>query len=164
MESALARFGRVQGHGGANESLQRLLVNRLALAEVDGAPGTALKTGIEEPRRILQSRPICERHLHDALVGLAGADHSVVVPHGDASPLPLLDDFGIGFLDQGAESAERLAAPVAELLDSRVDQLGRRFAFLRAALLHVPSLPWSRDLPCPLGRVNLGSPPRKWSC
>ena len=29
-------FGLVQGHGGANESLQRLLVYLLALVEVDG--------------------------------------------------------------------------------------------------------------------------------
>jgi hypothetical protein len=36
------------------------------------------------------------------------------------TPLPLLDDFGIGFLDQGAEPTEHLAPTVAELLDSRV--------------------------------------------
>src|SRR5262249_24847843 len=44
--------------------------------------------------------------------------------------------FGIGLLDQGTDPAEHLASPVAKLLDSRVDQLGRRFAFLRPALLH----------------------------
>ena len=45
-------FGLVQGHGGANESLQRFLVYLLALVEVDGAPCVPLKTGVEEARRI----------------------------------------------------------------------------------------------------------------
>src|SRR6185436_10753555 len=118
------------------ESLQRVLVYLRALLEVDGTPCVPVKTGVEEARRILQSRPFGEGHLHDVLVGLASADQSVVRPHRDPSPLPLLDDFGIGFLDQGTEPAEHLAPPVAELLDSRVDQLRRRLACLRPALLH----------------------------
>src|SRR5262249_39896016 len=65
-------------------------------------------------------------HLDDALVGLAGAEDAVVLPDRNAAPLPLLDDSGIGFLDEGANAGERLAAPVAELLDSCVDQAGRR--------------------------------------
>src|SRR5947207_6459001 len=88
----------VQGHGGANESPQRLLVYFLALVEVDGTPGVALKARVEEARRILELRPFGESHLHDALVGLARADHSVVRPHRNPSPLPLLYDLGIGFL------------------------------------------------------------------
>src|SRR5687767_3049006 len=40
--------GLVQGHGGANESLQRLLVYLLALVEVDGTPCVSVKTGVEE--------------------------------------------------------------------------------------------------------------------
>src|SRR5215813_6006110 len=128
--------GLVQRHGGANESLQRLLVDLLALVEVDGTPCVPFEAGVEEARRILQSRPFGEGHLHDVLVSLARADQSVVRPHRNASPLPLLDDFGIGLLDQGTQPAERLAPPVAELLDSRVDQLRRRLAFLRPALLH----------------------------
>ncbi len=132
----LLGFGLVQGHGGTNERLQRLLVDLLALVEVDGTPGVPLEAGVEEARRVLQRRPLGEGHLHDALVGLAGADHPVVVPRRDAAPLPLLDDFGIGLLDQGAEPAEHLAPPVAELLDPRVDQLRRRLALLRPAGRH----------------------------
>src|SRR4029434_6415132 len=105
--------GLVQGHGGANESLQRLLVYLLALVEVDGTPCVPVKTGVEEARRILQSRPFGEGHLHDVLVSLACADQSVVRPHRNPSPLPLLDDFGIGFLDQGTEPTEHLAPSVA---------------------------------------------------
>src|SRR5262249_44106356 len=56
--------------------------------------------------------------------------------HWNPSPLPLLDDFGIGLLYQGTEPAEHLAPPVAQLLDSRVYQPGRRLALLRAAVLH----------------------------
>src|SRR5262245_41080198 len=122
--------GFVQGHGGANERLQRLLVYLLALMEVDGTPCVPLETRVEEARRILQGRPLGEGHLHDVLVGLAGADQSVVRPHRNPSPLPLLDAVGIGFLDQGAEPAEHLAPPVAELLDPRVYQLRGRHAFL----------------------------------
>jgi hypothetical protein len=40
--------GRVQRHGRANKSLQCLLVNLLALVEVDGTPCVSVKTGVEE--------------------------------------------------------------------------------------------------------------------
>src|SRR3989442_10020836 len=46
------------------------------------------------------------------------------------SPLPLLEDVGVCLLDQSADPAERLAAPVAELGDSLADQLRPRLAFL----------------------------------
>src|SRR5262249_23877116 len=131
------RLGFVQSHGGPNEGLQRLLVYLLALVQVDGAPRVALETGVEEARGILQRRSLGKGHLHDALVSLARADDSVVVPHRDSSPLPLLDHIRVGHPDQGAEPAERLAAPVAELLDPRVDQLRRSLALLRRAFLHV---------------------------
>jgi len=39
--------GRVEGDGGANESLERLLVYLLALVEVDGAPDVPAQAGIE---------------------------------------------------------------------------------------------------------------------
>src|SRR6516165_3894556 len=91
--------GLVQGHGGANERPQRFLVYLLALVKVDGTPCVPLETGVEETRRILQSGPFRESHLHDVLVSLACADNSVVLPHRHPSPFPLLDDFGIGFLD-----------------------------------------------------------------
>src|SRR5437763_5311542 len=78
--SALS-LGGVQGHRGANESLQCLLVDRIALVEIDGAPCVPLETGIEEPRRVPQSRPFGEGHLDDVLVSLAGADQPGVRPH-----------------------------------------------------------------------------------
>ena len=93
-----------------------------------------LETGVEETRRILQSRPLSEGHLHDVLVGLACANDSVVLPHRNPSPVPFLDDFGIGLPDQVTEPAEHPASPVAQLLDFRVDQLRRRLALLRPVL------------------------------
>ena len=80
-----------------------------------------LEAGVEEASRILQRRALRERELHVVLVRLAGADHPVVLPHRDASPLPLLHDIRVGLLDQRAQRAERLAPPVAELLDPLVD-------------------------------------------
>src|SRR5262249_22073318 len=129
-------FGRVQGHGGAHERLQRLLVDLVALVQVDRPPGVPLEAGVEEARRILQRRPFGEGHLHDVLVRFAVADHAVGRPPRTPSPLPLLDDVGIVFLDQGGWAAELLAPPVAELPDSFVDQPRRRLALLRSALRH----------------------------
>src|SRR5437868_2382312 len=129
-------LGGVQDHRGTNESLQRLLVDRIALVEIDGAPCVPLKTGVEEPRRVGQSRPFGEGHLDDVLVSLAGADQPGVRPHRNPSPLPLLDNLGIGFLDHGTQPAEHLAPPVVQFLDSGVYQLRGRLAFLRRALLH----------------------------
>src|SRR5439155_9675741 len=39
-------------------------------------------------------------------------------------PLPLLDDLGVRGLDDSSHLAERLAAPVGQLADLFVDQLG----------------------------------------
>ena len=39
---------RVQCHGGANERLQRLCINLVALMEIDGTPGVACEAGVEE--------------------------------------------------------------------------------------------------------------------
>src|SRR5918993_1497256 len=39
---------RVQGHGGADERLQRRLIDRVALMEIDGAPGVAFEAGVEQ--------------------------------------------------------------------------------------------------------------------
>src|SRR5512144_2799674 len=49
-----ARLGLVQGHGGANERLQRFLVDLLAFAEVDGAPRVSLETRVEETGSVIQ--------------------------------------------------------------------------------------------------------------
>src|ERR1700719_3213318 len=101
--------------------------------EVDGTPCVPVKTGGEEARGILQRRPFGEGHLHDALVSLTCADNSVVLPHRNPSPLPLLDDFGVGLFDERSDPSERLAPPITQLLDPRIYQLRGRlssFSFL----------------------------------
>ena len=39
---------RIQCHGGANERLQRLFINLVALVKIDGTPGVAFEAGVEE--------------------------------------------------------------------------------------------------------------------
>src|SRR6266571_6209319 len=102
---------RVQRHGRANKSLQCLVVNLLALVEVDGTPGVAIEAGVEEAYWVLKCGPLGKGQLNDVLVRLAGADQTVVRPHRNA-PLPLLDHLGVGLLDQYAEMGEHLAPPV----------------------------------------------------
>ena len=101
---------------------------------------------LNEARRILEGRPLGEGHLHDALVGLPRADNPVVIPGGNAAPFPLLDDFGVGFVDESTEPAEHLATPVAELLDPRVDQLRRRLVLLRPTRRHGLFFPSSANV------------------
>src|SRR5262245_37974337 len=148
---------RVQCHGGANERLQRLFINLVALMEIDGTPGVAFEAGVEEARRVLQRGALGEGHLHDILVRLTGADYSGVRPHGDPAPLPLLDHLVVGLLDEKSNPSERLAPPITQLLDSRIDQArgrGSSCSFLRAALcLH-------GCCPSPRPRSSLGP---KWT-
>src|SRR5438132_5951660 len=145
----------IQGNGGANQSLESLLVNLVAFVKIDGAPRVAFKARVEQARRIFQRRALGEGHLHHALVGLARADHPIVRPHGSPSPLPLLDHLGVGLLDESTEPGERLTPPVAQLPDPRVYQLRRRPGFLRSALLHdIPFIPRS-----PLRRAIGIAPP-----
>src|SRR5262249_46596269 len=72
---------RVQCDGGANERLQGLFINLVALMDIDGTPGVAFEAGIEQACRVFQRSALGEGQLHDGLVGLAGADDSVVFPH-----------------------------------------------------------------------------------
>jgi len=109
---------RVQCHGSANERLERLFIDLVALVEIDGASGVAFEAGVEEARRVRQRSALGEGHLHDTLVRLARADDSGVRPDrnsrrtGGLSPFHLLDRFGIGLLDKGSDASERFAPPI----------------------------------------------------
>src|SRR3546814_11295599 len=50
--------------------------------------------------------------------------------HTGTPPLPLLDHFGVGLLDENSDPSERLAPPITQLPDSRIDQLRRRVSSL----------------------------------
>jgi hypothetical protein len=77
--------GLVQRHGGANERLQRLFIDLVALMEIDGTPGVAFEAGVEEAARVLERGVLGEGQLHDGLVRLAGADDAGVLPEPLAS-------------------------------------------------------------------------------
>src|SRR5436190_9132078 len=105
--------------------------------KIDGTPDVALEAGVEEARRVLQRGALGEGHLHVILVRLTGADHPGVVPDRDPSPFPLLDHLGVDLLDESSDPSERLASPIAQILNPLVYQLRRRtssFSFLRTAL------------------------------
>src|SRR6266446_4089836 len=87
---------------------------------------------------VLERSALGESQLHDALVRLAGADQSIVRPNRNASPLPLLDHLRVSLFDESADMGERLAPPVVQFLDPRVDQPRRGFALGRCcALFHI---------------------------
>ena len=157
ISSVFSGLGSVQGRGGANQSFQSLLVNLVAFVKVDGAPYISIETGIEERRGVFQRGALGERQLHSTLLDLAGADDPVVRPDGHSPgvgrllPLTLFDDLRAGLLDQSAEVGKHFSAPVTQLLNSRVDQLGRGqlrrgqlrsgFGFMGTALFHHGCLP-----------------------
>jgi hypothetical protein len=76
---------------------------------------------LKSPAGSLNAAPLGEGQLHDGLVRLARADHPIVVPGRDASPLPLLDDSGAASLTS-ARSRPSIS-PVIEFVDPLVDQL-----------------------------------------
>src|SRR5262245_35048495 len=113
--------------------------------QIDGTPGVAFEAGVEKARRVFERGAFGEGHFHDTLVRLAGAYDSGVRPHRNPPPLPLLDHFWVGLPDEISDLSERLASPITQPLDSRIDQpRGRVYCFscLRAALplLHSLSL------------------------
>src|SRR5688572_3657550 len=114
--------------------------------KIDGASGVPFEAGVEESRRILQCRASGERQLHGILVGFARANDSGVRPHGNPSPLPLLDHFRVGLLDENADASERLAAPITQLFDTRIDQLRRSLLLVHGLVI---SLAPSRAVPMP---------------
>src|SRR5262245_49649938 len=139
--SALPLRGLVQADRRTDERHEGLLVDLIVLVEVDGPPGVALEARVEQPRGILQRGALEECELDHALVRLTGADRTLVRPHRDAGigglpPLPLLDNLGVGLLDQGADPRERGAPPVAQLVDPRVYLLSGGLVVLRGALRH----------------------------
>src|SRR5262249_40316385 len=112
--------------------------------DIDGAPDVAFEAGVEEAGRVLERGALGEGQLHGIVARPPGRDYSIVPPTrtpehrvGGLPPFPLLDHVGVGLFDERSAPSERLAPPISELLDSRVDQPGGRvffFSLLRAAL------------------------------
>ena len=131
-------FRRVYRCDGQIERLQFLQVDHFALVDVDGTP-CGSRRDWSCITRVGSARAPCDGQLHDALVRLAGIDDPVARPNWNASLPPFLEVVEIGRLDQGTGPARRLAPPVVQLVDPRVDQVGRRQSFRRIALLHACS-------------------------
>src|SRR5262245_59466233 len=105
--------------------------------EIDGTPGVAFEAGVEEARGVLQPGPLREGHLHDRLLRLAVENQSSWTPTCNSPQLPLLDHFGVGLHDESSDPGQRLAPPISQLPDSRIDEARGRlpsFSCLRAAL------------------------------
>src|SRR5262249_27898346 len=127
---------RVQGHGGANQRLECLFIYRAVLMDIDGTPGVAFEAGVEEATWVGERGALGECEFHLVLVGLARADDAAVRPHwnprriGGLSPFHLLDHIGVGLLDHYSDPSEHVAAPIVQLLDSRIDLMrGRAYSF-----------------------------------
>ncbi len=76
----------------------------------------------------LKIRSIGKSGLDIVLVGLARADDAGVFPDRNSPPLPGFFHARDGLVDERADLRQGLAAPVAQFLDSLVDELGGGFA------------------------------------
>src|SRR6185312_11458563 len=139
--SPLPRLYRrsIEGNCRTDERLECSCVYFVALMDVDRSPYISIEARIEKLRRVLQRSAFREGELHDRLVRLAGAHDPVVRPDGRPHPLPLFDDVRVGFPDELAHPAQRLASPICEIGDSFVAQLGGRKLLARIRLLHPSS-------------------------
>jgi len=59
---------RIESDGCADECLERIRVNQVALVNVDGAPHVPVKARVEELGRIFQESALKEGQLHYRLV------------------------------------------------------------------------------------------------
>ena len=102
---------------------------------------------LNKPRGVVERGALGEGQFYDLLVGFAGAEDSAVRPNRDASPFPLLDRLRVRLFDEGAHPGQRLAAPVVELLDPRIDQLrgGGSCSFAQAARRFPGGSVWRRQ-------------------
>src|SRR5262245_29499068 len=136
--------GGVELDRGTDERLECACVHFLPFMDVDRAPGVAVEARIEELARGVLRGPLGEGQLDPVLVDLAGADDPAVGPHGDPehrvrrlSPFHLFHDRRVRIVDELAHQAQSLTAPVRELCDPLVDQIGRRSILGRTRLFHV---------------------------
>src|SRR5437588_4207106 len=71
----------IERHCGADEILQRRLIDLVAFVDVDGAPDIPLEAGVEQTRRVFQRSSLGKSHLDGVLVRLAGTDDAAMGPH-----------------------------------------------------------------------------------
>ncbi len=80
--------------------------------DVDRTPRVALQAGVEQALRVRQRGTVGEGQFHCLLVGFAGAQDAVVLPHRCTAPLPGFLHVRQRFMDQCTHACQRFAAPV----------------------------------------------------
>jgi len=111
-------LGRIQRYGGFDQGFQRLLVDRIAFADIDGAARSAIEARIEKTGGILERGAAGECELDFVLLGFAGADDAVLRPSWHACrirgllPLGYFDRLGRSVFDHDANACEHLTAPI----------------------------------------------------
>jgi len=109
------------------EGFEGFFVDFLVFVDVDGSADVALEAGVEEAGGFGEGGCLGEGEFDDVFVGFSGADNSGVGEDGSSHLLPLLDDFGVGGVDEGANVDEGFAAPVGEGFEFFVDEMGGGF-------------------------------------
>ena len=110
----------------AQQRLERSGIRHRTFMDVDRTPRVALQAGVEQAFGIGQRRTVGEGQFHCLLVGFAGAQDAVVLPHRCTAPLPGFLHVRQRFMDQCTHACQRFAAPVSQLGDACIDQFGRR--------------------------------------
>src|SRR5277367_3239197 len=121
-----AHYG-VGRHRGADELLEGSFVDLLPFAEVDRTPHVPFQAGIEELLRVCKGGSASEGELYNLLIRFPCADDALMRPDGGSPPFPLLQDVGVGIVDELTEMSEGLPAPVPKFLDLLVDECRGRF-------------------------------------
>src|SRR5205809_5802916 len=111
---------RIGVDGGANQVSQRLFIDGVVLAEVDGAGRFSVEAGVEKALRVGQRSAFEEVDLDVLFEGSEGNDVAVVGPDGGA-PFPVFVEVGVGFVNERSEFAHSRPAPVGEVGDLLVD-------------------------------------------
>jgi hypothetical protein len=99
-----------------------------------------------EERWRVERRALEEVELHMVLERADGQDVALGRPHGRA-PLPLFDEIGRGSADHRPDPGDRLAAPVAQLVDVGGDLIG-----------------WGHEIGSVVERREDRVSPEGWSC
>src|SRR5438067_6827417 len=130
-------FGLVARYCGADQLLQRRLVNGVALRQVDRTRSLGLESPVEEMVRIRQAGALEEVDFDVVFESADRADVPIGAPERDV-PLPFLFEAGVSGIDDLAQPCHPFAAPVGKPGDVLVDAGGRLLAHSTSSLTPDP--------------------------
>ena len=130
MERTHSTLGGVERNSSRHDGFECVLINEVAIAQVDGAPRAGIETGVEGGRWVRQRSPMREGQLDLVFVDFARVQNAILRPDGNAgrvrwlAPLNLFDDCGISLSDhnQMAQEGQRRTPPVPQRSDFSVYQ------------------------------------------